>query len=125
MWTHQPLPLPHGTLTIPVPTSSCPYPGFTSWRSCSSDFLFVVLKVVSASSGLSTLFLQPHDSSDIPLLPPNLPSPNFLSASNCLGLEMAAHQQILVACIFLLPLQPLFLYYYTFTIFIIHLGWKK
>lgn len=32
------------------------------WGSCSSDFLFLALNVVSASSGLSTLFLWPHDS---------------------------------------------------------------
>lgn len=69
------------------------------------------------SSRLSTVFLQAHDSSDIPLLPPNLTSPSFLSASNCMGLEMAAHQQILVAHIFFVTpatTLPLLLYIYYF-----------
>lgn len=52
--------------------------------------------------------------------PPNLLFPNFLSASNCLGLETAAHQQILVASIFLLSLRQilllsLYIYYFYYS----------
>ena len=119
VWTHQPLPYTPWHSHHPIS-----YPGFTSWSSCSSDFVSVVPQVVSASPRLSTWFVQPCDSSDIPLLPTHLPSLNFLSASNCLGLEMAAHQQILVDCIFLLPMQPA-LHYCRFIIFIIHLSWRK
>ena len=122
---HQPLP--------PIPGHSChPCSNLLEsllwlhfWGSCSPDFLFLALKVVTVSSGLSTLFLWPHDSLAIPLLPPNLLSPNFLSASNCLGLGTAAHEQILVARMFFVAPAPFFLYYYTLIIFIIHLNWRK
>lgn len=108
-------PCPYPTLIIPAPTCLHPYPGFASWRSCSSDFLFPALQVGSLSLlQAAHIIFTAHDFSDIALLLPSLWSPNFLSASNCLRLEMAAHQQILIAHIFLLPLKLLFLYYYNY-----------